>query len=152
MLKNKRDSMIKQLTFLTLILLTTSCSDNDSIQTENFVGNWTATQVLYDGALKTEWAGTHLTFEQNKIDGGLYSMTDTRYDSIWSSNGTWKKSNEEFKLILDDTLTVSISSDSKNLNIVKWLPWTAQSTCDSGTGICLPVVTGMWHFKFERRE
>jgi hypothetical protein len=144
--------MIRRLTFLTLILLTTNCSDNDSIKTEHFVGNWTVTQVLYDGELKTEWTGTHLTIEQNKIDGGLYSMTDTKYDSIWSSNGTWKKSNEEFQLILDDTLTVDFSSDSKKLNIIKILPWTAQSTCDPGTGICLPIVTGVWDFKFEREN
>ena len=135
-----------------MTLLMSSCSDNDSIQTENFVGDWIVTQVLYDGELKTEWTGTHLTIEQNKIDGGLYSMTDTKYDSIWSSGGTWKKSNEEFKLILDDTLTVDFSSEIMELKIIKRLPWTAQSTCDNETGICLPVVTGLWDFSFEREN
>ena len=144
--------MIKQLTFLTLILMTTSCSDNDSIQTENFVGNWTVAKVLYDGELKSEWTGTHLTIKQNKINGGLYSMIDTKHDSIWSSQGTWTITNEQFRLVLDDTLTVAFSSDGLKLNIIKRLPWTGQSTCDSETGICLPIVTGMWDFRFERED
>ncbi len=145
-------SMIRQLTFLTLILLMTGCSDNDSIEIENFIGNWTVSQVLYDGEVKTEWMGTHLTIEQNKIDGGLYSMTDTKYDSIWSSQGTWSRTADQFRLVLDDTLTVDFSSDGQRLNIIKRLPWTAQSTCDSGAGVCLPIVTGMWDFKFEREN
>lgn len=127
-------------------------SENDSIEIENFIGNWTVSQVLYDGEVKTEWMGTHLTIEQNKIDGGLYSMTDTKYDSIWSSQGTWSKTADQFRLVLDDTLTVDFSSDGQRLNIIKRLPWTAQSTCDSGAGVCLPIVTGMWDFKFEREN
>jgi hypothetical protein len=143
-------SMIKRLTILTLILFTTiRCSENnDSAKPENFIGQWTATEVIYDGTLRSEWTGAHLTFEQDKIDGGLYSMADTRYDSIWSSQGTWTKSNERFKIILDDTLTVDFIFENEKLIISKRLPWTAQSTCTDG--ICLPVVTGYWDFRFER--
>lgn len=142
--------MVKQLKFFALILLTAHCSDNEPFQPENFVGTWIVTQVLYDDALQTEWTGTHMTLEQNKIDGGLYSMTDTKYDSIWSSNGTWKKSNEQFELIFDDTLTVNFSFENDKLTVIKRLPWTAQSTCNGG--ICLPVVTGYWDFRFEREK
>jgi hypothetical protein len=143
--------MIKHLTFLIVILLTTGCTDHDAIEPENFVGNWIVTEVSYDGNLLDEWTGNHLTINQNKIDGGLYSMEDTEYDSIWSSQGTWTKTNVKSQLILDDTETVDFLSDGNKLIIVKWLPSSADK-CDPETEVCLPVVTGRWDFRFEREE
>jgi hypothetical protein len=143
--------MIKHLTILVVVLLTaSSCSDDDPIQSENFVGEWTVTRVDLDGTLMTEWIGSHLTIEQNNVDRGLYSMDDTKYDSIWSSNGTWTKQMEQQELIFDDTLRVNIFADHKKMTIIKLLPWTGQSTCQGD--ICSPDVPGYWTFEFERDQ
>jgi hypothetical protein len=142
--------MLKPSAFFIIVLLTTSHCSDDAIQRENFVGQWRVTQVVQDGVQITGWSGSHLTIEQDKVDGGQYSMNDTKDDSIWNSNGTWAKSDEEQKLILDDTLTVIFAVETDKLTIVKWLQGTGQPTCDNG--ICLPVVTGNWFFEFERNK
>ena len=141
--------MKKQLTLLVIaLLLGSNCSDDDKTEHDKFLGNWTLTQVTQAGTVMSEWEGSHLAIERTRPDGGLYSMPDTKYDSIWSSNGTWTETTEQLRLIFDDTLTVDVYAEANKLTIAKRLPWTAQQTCDNG--ICLPIVTGDWTFEFER--
>lgn len=125
-----------------------SCSDNDAVHSEQFVGSWIVTQADHDGIIVEEWVGTHLSIQQTEINIGIYSMTDTKNDSIWSSNGTWTKSLVEQELILDDTVTANIYYSVDRLTIVKLLPWTSSETCEND--ICLPMVTGFWNFELEK--
>ncbi|MEX2232539.1 MAG: hypothetical protein WD824_10285 [Cyclobacteriaceae bacterium] len=142
--------MFCRLTISALLSMTTiTCSDNNDIfKHENFVGRWVITYVDQDGNIMSEWNGVHLTFEQTTSNSGHYSMTDTKYDSIWSQSGAWRKSDRKSELLLDDTLSVSFHADDATLIIQKYLPWTGQPACNDG--ICTPIVTGNWEFRFER--
>ena len=141
--------MIRSSLLTFFLLVTLSCSpDNDGIQKEDFVGTWTVTDVLYDNTSMPNWKGARLTIEQDRVDGGRYSMIDTRNDSIWSARGTWTKSTHKGEIILDDTLYANFGAEHNRMSIKKRLPWTATSTCENG--ICILIVTGYWEFIFER--
>ena len=122
--------------------------DDDFVKPTAVAGTWTVTHVVYDGILREEWNGVHLIFNENISDHRVYSMSETPYDSIWASEGTWSISANPHELILDDTLTVSYQVYDDQLIIKCQLPWTAQSTCAGG--ICIPKVSGDWEFKFQR--
>lgn len=122
--------------------------DSDGWPREPLGGAWMVSDVSYDGMLQDEWTGVRITFKQTSKDGGMYSMPETPYDTIWSKSGTWRKSAQPSVLILDDTLSANFQVDSEQLIMAMYLPWTKQSYCTDD--VCPAIVSGDWTFKFLR--
>ena len=132
---------------LFVLVLVVCCKKEDAGQSDPLVGTWTMTAVSADGVAKPEWTGSHLVIQQNGEGSGTYAMTDTRYDSIWSAGGIWRKSGSSV-LIFDDSVSTGYSATAGNLTVIKILPWTGHQVCTDD--ICLPEVTGVWNFEFEQ--
>lgn len=132
-----------------VVLCIVRCSGDEDFTNPNLItGEWTVTQVVFDGTLQEEWRGVQLIFEGKLSDRGVYSMKETPYDSIWAAGGTWAKSPKPQELILNDTLSISYQIYDNELTISSYLPWTARSVC--ADDICMPKVSGEGEFKFQR--
>lgn len=136
------------LSLIAISLVLFQCSEEE-IGKEDFVGNWTISEVVYDGVLENNWTGTEITFKQLTGDHGTYLLSDTPDTSIWSLSGTWNASTDvNFMRDEDILVTYGFQNDGNLLILDMYLPWTQQSTCTGD--LCLPVVTGQWTFKLER--
>lgn len=144
------NKMTTRFALLFVVLITFSCSDNDYKLEKSFVGNWIVVEAKKDSFIKPEWIGTYFTVQNDWTDGGVYLMPNTRYDSIWGKKGKWAKTNQEYQLILDDTLLVNYfyTEETDELTIIKNLPWTAEQCVVNEP--CPTVVTGFWQFTFAR--
>lgn len=142
--------MAGRLSILLLTLQITACSDDaETFKKENITGTWVVTEVDHDGVALPEWTGIDLIFEQHEMGAGRYTMSETKNDSIWSSEGRWQKMTD-FSLLLNDTLAINYDCDGTFLRIEMHLPWTGKNPCNEF--ICTPIVTGNWSFKFARKN
>jgi hypothetical protein len=142
--------MINRLVATTIVFSALfSCSEDEKLsKPEEIVGQWVVKDVIYDGIQQTAWNGAHLTFQQNALNGGIYSMHDTPYDTVWAASGSWTRSLQPSEVILNDSVTASFQVKGDELIIAMLLPWTAQQLC--ADGICITLVSGDWMFKFQR--
>lgn len=147
MLKKTR-LIAKLISFFLSISWTISCSDSNEFEIkEPFVGKWIILDAYYDDVSQTNWKGLLIEIEQTNNLGGIYTVTNSPYDSIWKNMGSWNKLDSANTFNLDNKLNITYGINNDKLDLF-FLSLLTNPTCYDS--ICLPVVRGQWCFKTEK--
>ncbi len=112
-MKIRNLAIIINLLFITFLGMIFSCKEKEvivSFTPEEFAGNWNIYKMTFDGVITPEWEDVALIMLQTDENSGIYQMPDSPVDSIWSTSGTWSKTDNPHQFITENGSKVTIIS------------------------------------------